>query len=372
MSTEFTPDEAMPAAQVPETQPETVTETETQPQPQPQPEVPMPEPMPVAQPQPESPMSQQQPRPEVPTVEPAPVSAPEPTFAPMPEPMAGPMPMPQPPAPDMNMNPAPYQYPVQYPMPAPGARPARKRRGLFVAGWLVSALAVGTGAGFGILAATGTSKTSMTGFGVPAVASPTPTPTPSPSVTSGVRPDGTHYGSVKDFLLPIPDGYKAGPDEGDFGNDGSIPADQADPTVELLFGSLPASDMSTAQGALTAGHMSDGAVRTYESQTGELDISVTVLRLDPAQSAESTKQFESVVKLSRAFRIGPKVPGHPDALCVLPATAVGETLDGMICLGTVGDTFAIARAEGSVPLDATAVTKLFGQQLDLLKGGLGT
>jgi hypothetical protein len=284
-------------------------------------------------------------------------------------PAAMPMPMPQPQPQGMEGNPAFYQYPVD--APGPGPVPAARRRGVFIAAWLVSALAVGTGAGFGILAATGTSKGSTTAFGVPTTASPTPTPTPSPSVTSGVRPDGTHYGSVKDFLLPIPDGYKAGPDEGDFGNDGSIPADQADPTVELLFGKLPASDMSTAQGALTSGRMSDGAVRTYESQSGELDISVTVLRLDPAQSAESTKQFESVVKLSRAFRSGPKVPGHPDALCVLPATAVGETLDGMICLGTVGDTFAVARAEGSVPLDASAVTELFGRQLDLLKGGLG-
>jgi hypothetical protein len=44
----------------------------------------------------------------------------------------------------------------------------------------------------------------------------------------------------------------------------------------------------------------------------------------------------------------------------------------MTCLATVGDTFAIVDAEGTVPLDTNAVTELFGRQLDTLKGGLGT
>jgi hypothetical protein len=242
-----------------------------------------------------------------------------------------------------------------------------RRQALFLTAWLASALAVGAACGFGILAATNTSK-SAANAGL-AVA---PSPTPSPSVTSGVRPDGTHYGSVKDFLLPIPDGYKPGPDEGGLGNDASVPPDQADPTVTLLFGALPASDMSNARGAMAAGHMSDGAVRTYVNEAGSLDIALTVLQLDPAQSAESTSQLERVVKQSRAYRTGPQVPGHTEALCVLPVTRVGDKLDAMTCLATVGDTFAIARAEGVVPLDMKAVTEMFGRQLDVLKGGLGT
>ncbi|WP_194895172.1 hypothetical protein [Catenulispora pinisilvae] len=246
-----------------------------------------------------------------------------------------------------------------------------RRRRWFAVGWLASALVVGTGAGFGILAATGTSKNSATAS-VPGAPSVIPAVTPHPSVTSGVRPDGTHYGSVKDFLLPVPDGYKPGPDEGGLGNDSTIPPDQADPTVSLLFGTLPASDMSSAKGAIAAGRMSDGAVRTYVNEAGTLDVAVTVLRLDPAQSAESTGEFERVVKQSRAFRNGPQVPGHADALCVLPVTHVGDPLDSMTCLATVGDTFAIVRAEGTVPLDTKAVTDLFGRQLDTLKGGLGT
>ena len=261
--------------------------------------------------------------------------------------------------------------PTQPPQPAPDPQQSlMRRRGWFVAGWLVSAVAVGAGAGFGILAATGTSKGSATARGP--VAPPTTPASAQPSAASGVRPDGTHYGSVKDFLLPMPAGYVPGPDEGGLGNDSTIPPDQADPTVALLFGTLPASDMSTAQGAIASGEMSDGAVRTYANDSGTLDVALTVLRLNPAQSAESAGQFERVVKQSHAYRTGPGVPGHPEALCVLPVTHVGDPLDSMTCLATVEDTFAIVRAEGAVPLDTNDVTQLFGQQLDRLKGGLGT
>ncbi|WP_344661804.1 hypothetical protein [Catenulispora subtropica] len=247
-----------------------------------------------------------------------------------------------------------------------------RRRALLLTGWLASALAVGAAVGFGILAATGTSK--VDGEQTAAWARPTPAPvaTPSPSVTSGVRSDGSHYGSMLAFLLPMPDGYKPGPDEGELGNDSAVRPDQADPTVSLLFGSLPASDLSGVQGAVAAGHMTGGAVRTYANEAGTLDLAFTVLQLDPALSAKSTGDFVQIVKQSKSFRTGPAVPGHPDALCVLPATRPGDPLDSMTCLATVGDAFAIARAEGVVPLDAKGVTDMFGRQLDLLKNGLGT
>jgi hypothetical protein len=252
----------------------------------------------------------------------------------------------------------------------------RRRRALFLGGWLASALAVGAGVGFGILAGTGKSKPvdadQALRRAVPSASpdtSDTSDATP-PRVTAGVRADGTHYGSMLAFLLPVPDGYKPGPDEGELGNDSAVRPDQADPTLTLLFGALPASDLSGAQGAVAAGHMSGGAVRTYANEAGTLDIALTVLQLDPALSAKSTSDFIRIVKQSKAYRTGPTVPGHPDAVCVLPTTHVGDPLDSMTCLDTIGDTFAVVRAEGAVPLDSSAVTEMFGRQLDVLKDGL--
>ncbi|MFD0637991.1 hypothetical protein ACFQ9X_47005 [Catenulispora yoronensis] len=245
------------------------------------------------------------------------------------------------------------------------------RRALFLSAWLASALAVGAGVGFGILAVTGKPGVDAGHWAVSPSASVS-SPAPSPSVTAGVRSDGTHYGSLLAFLLPVPDGYRPGPDVGELGNDSAVRADQADPTVSLLFGTLPASDLTGVEGAVTAGHMSGGAVRSYANEAGTLDLSLTVLQLDPALSAKSTDDFLRIVKASKGYRVGPAVPGHPDALCVLPPTHAGARLDAMTCLGTVGDAFTIATAEGVVPLDTNAVTDLFGRQLDVLKNGLGT
>ena len=247
----------------------------------------------------------------------------------------------------------------------PDAPDRRPRAALFLSGWLASALAVGAGVGFGILAVDGTSESSAKPVAAPVTVTPS-------RVISGVRADGTHYGDLSAFLLPVPDGYRPGPDEGQLGNDAPLRPDQADPAVTLLFGALPASDLSGVQGAVAAGHMSGGAVRTYANEAGTLDVALTVWQLDPASSARSAGDFARIVKQSKSFRTGPVVPGHADALCVLPTTRVGDPLDSMTCLATVGDTFAIARAEGVVPLDTRAVTDMFGKQLDVLKNGVGT
>ena len=242
-----------------------------------------------------------------------------------------------------------------------GVAVPKKRRVLFLLAWALSAVLAGTGAGFGILAATGTSSSSAT----PTVAAPPASPKP----VSGVRADGTHFGSLKDFLLPMPPSFKAGPDEGELGNDATVTPDQLDSQVSLLFGTLPPSDMTSAKGAMEAAHMKDGAVRTFASSTGDLDIAVTALQLDPSMAAKSTGDFVRIVQRSGRFRTGPAVIGYPDAVCVLPATTPGDKLDEMTCLATVGDTFVLVLASGVVPMDAKLVTALFAQQLDVFKNG---
>ncbi|NUP49041.1 MAG: hypothetical protein HOW97_17300 [Catenulispora sp.] len=238
-------------------------------------------------------------------------------------------------------------------------------------GWLASALAVGAGAGFGILAATGSGSSKVDLGKTPGWAAPSaPGATPTPAVTAGVRSNGTHYGSLQAFLLPVPDGYKPGPDEGELGGDGPMRPDQADSVLTVLFSTMANADVSGVQRAVQAGHMSGGAVRTYANEAGTLDLSFTVLQLDPALSAQSTSDFTRIVKQSKYYRPGPTVAGHTGAVCLLPTTHETGVLDSITCLDTIGDTLAIARAEGLVPLDSGAVTDMFGRQLDLLKYGL--
>ncbi len=243
------------------------------------------------------------------------------------------------------------------------AMPQKKnRRALFLAAWLASALAVGAGSGFGILAGTdlGSKKAATT---------PVATASASPKPASGVRADGTHYGTLKDFLLPMPADFQPGPDEGELGSDATVSPTQLDSQVSLLFGTLPPSDMSSAKGVMEGAHMTDGAVRTYARSKGDLDVSIAALQLDPSMAAKSTGDFIRIVQRSSRYRSGPAVPGYPDAVCVLPATKPGDKLDQMTCLATVGDTFVVVLASGVVPMDQKGVTAMFAQQLDLFKNG---
>jgi hypothetical protein len=239
------------------------------------------------------------------------------------------------------------------------------KRVTFTGLWLTSALLVGGGTGFGILKATDHGSTPVA---TPVAA---PAPTPSPSITSGVRTDGSHYGSVRDFMLPIPPNFRPGPDDMTFGNDASITPQQLDAQVGQLFPGLKPGDLTSAKGAMEAAHMKDGALRSYAESDGKLDIQFSAFQLDPTTAAKQTADFVRIVNDSGLFRTGPAVAGYPDAHCVLPSTLPGDKLDAMVCLGTVGDTFVAATAGGAVPLDQKLVTALFAQQLDLFKNGLG-
>jgi hypothetical protein len=301
---------------------------------------------------------------EVPADAPAEVSAAAPTGTPA----DAPLPNPDPAAPTVFLPAfAPGTDPAAFgagPAGLPAATAAKpRRRGVFLAAWLGSALAVGALTGGGILAATGTSKAATP------VAAPSSSPSPSPTVESGVRSDGTHYGPLKTFLLPMPDGFGPGPDEGVFGNDSAVTPDQLDAEMTEIFGKLQASDLTSAKGAMESAHMTQGAVRTYLKTTSDLEFSILALQLDPSMAAKSTGDFLRIVKASQDFRAGPGVPGHPEAQCVLPATFPGDKLDQMTCLATVGDTFVIAQAAGTVPMDQKSITALFANQVDLLKNG---
>lgn len=282
------------------------------------------------------------------------------------------------PAPESFPGPVPESFPAQFPGPFPGpeqgpqfpptapASRSRGRKATFTALWLVSALAVGTGSGFGILKATEKKDSGTAAFSPVSVGRPAPSAT---SVPSGVRADGTHFGSVQDFLLPMPSGFHAGPDDGEFGNDVAITPQQMDAQVGQMFPGLQQSDMTSAKGAMEAAHMKDGALRTYTNDSSTIIIIFTALQLDPSMAAKSTSDFMRIVKASSSYRNGPVVAGHADARCVLPATRPGDKIDEMICLGTVGDTFVMGEATGTVPMDQNVITGMFAKQLDVLRKG---
>lgn len=188
-------------------------------------------------------------------------------------------------------------------------------------------------------------------------------------VTGGVRSDGSHYGSLFAYLLPMPDGYTPGPYDANYGNNSFVPASQITSQLEDLLAGVPKSDMSSAKGALANTHLKGVAVRTLTSSTSnsDLDVSVELLQFDVKDAKTAAQDFDNLVSDLNVFRTGASVPGYGQAKCVLPPGLGSDKLDEMLCVASSGDVEVLIDAQGTAPLDQNSVAKLTAQQLDRLK-----
>jgi hypothetical protein len=186
--------------------------------------------------------------------------------------------------------------------------------------------------------------------------------------TAAVRADGSHYGTLFAYLLPIPDGYTLGPYDANYGNNSYVSAAQITTQLQDLLSGIPKSDMSNAKGALANTHLKGVAVRTLESSSNtSVVISIELLQYDVKDAKSAADSFNTLVSDLNVFRTGPSVPGYGQAKCVLPPGLGSDKLDEMLCVASSGDVEVMIDAQGETPLDQNQVATLVGQQLDRLK-----
>ena len=188
-----------------------------------------------------------------------------------------------------------------------------------------------------------------------------------PSQSAGVRADGSHYGPLFAYLLPVPSGYTLGPADGNYGNNTSLTASQINGDVEGLLSGEPQSDMSSARGTLADVAIKFLAVRTYTNVNTSLVVEIALVQSDTSDATKNATTFNSLISDANIFRQGPTVPGYPQATCVLPPGLGSDTIDSMICTAPSGDIEVRVNAYGTAPLDQNAIAQLVSQQLDLLK-----
>jgi hypothetical protein len=185
--------------------------------------------------------------------------------------------------------------------------------------------------------------------------------------TAGVRADGSHYGPLFAYLLPIPAGDTLGPDDADFGNNSALDAAQISGDIDGLLSGLPQSDMSSARGSLADLQIKNLAVRTYADTSDGMVVEIALVQVDVSDATQTANAFSSMVSDLNVFRQGPSVPGYGQAECVLPPGLGSDTLDSMICTASSGDIEVRVDAYGTAPLNQDAIAHLVSQQLDLLK-----
>jgi hypothetical protein len=187
-------------------------------------------------------------------------------------------------------------------------------------------------------------------------------------VTAGVRADGSHYGPLFAYLLPMPDGYGPGPGDSTYGNNSYASADQITTQLQDLLSGVSKSDLASAKGMLANTHLKGLAVRTLA--TGAQPVSVVSIELeqfDVKDASKAADNFDTFVSDVNIFRNGTGVPGYPRAKCVLPPGLGSDKVDEMFCVASSGDIEVVVDAQGVTPIGQPAVAALVAQQLDRLK-----
>jgi hypothetical protein len=204
---------------------------------------------------------------------------------------------------------------------------------------------------------------------------PSPTPT---APRYGTNPDGTHYGPLTSFLLPMPSGYEQGPDVGYYGNDGAITPQQIATTSNEAvreFGAmlgLPNSLIN--KNLLTPSQVAElvrGAVVSYAADNDNLDVSIVLEQFArPSYASESGQNRQQMVaEFSKLFgRSTFVVPGFPHARCGHPMPVM-KKLDELQCFAISGDVVTNFDAEGVAPISQQDMTTLVAKQLKLLQAG---
>ncbi|MFF1908656.1 hypothetical protein [Kitasatospora sp. NPDC058218] len=257
----------------------------------------------------------------------------------------------------------PEQVHAEAPVPAPAGPPAATgRRLLRATGATVAAALVGVVIGIGVIETRYDDPAPVTAA-APTAAAPTPSATPTPF---GAKSNGNHFGSLRDLLLPVPAGYALGPDEGGYGNDVELSADQLSAELDNDLQQIPKEKREKLRQYWEGLHVKATGVRTYKERGNGLVIGLK-LRQFNQQEVQKLNEYTAVFTGDTGlFRIGPEIPGHPEAHCYLMPAPPSAPIDYLECSAAEGDLLVIMTAEGVAPLPKDKIVTLFTQQLDRL------
>ncbi len=264
-------------------------------------------------------------------------------------------------------------------LPAPPAGPDAPRstrsRVLRAGAVTVAAVLVGVALGVGIVQAEygDAPKAVAPGAAGPAVASAAPASPAAPSAPAfGARSDGNHFGSLRDLLIPVPAGFVPGPDYSAYGNDTELSAEQSAAELDEGLKGVPADKRGRMREFWNGLHVRGTGIRTFKSSASDLVVNVRLRQFDRgnAQGEQKENEYTAVLTGGAAgngrLRIGPEIPGHPEAHCYLMPVGPGAPIDYLECSAVEGDLLVVMGVEGVALLPKDKIVSLFTAQLDRL------
>ncbi|MFJ9726403.1 hypothetical protein ACIRP3_26950 [Streptomyces sp. NPDC101209] len=173
------------------------------------------------------------------------------------------------------------------------------------------------------------------------------------------------------LLVAYGDGWKRGPDFGQFAADSELGAAQATALRKQSVRDLPRTERKQLEKLIDKEHVKGMAMRSYAKEAGSafftdtaVTVNITLSRMESPsvvrRLSNSQNAFFGSVDI---FRKGPKIKGHPNAQCFLPPKNLDKHLDAMYCSAYQGNILVHVTASGVKPFDSRGVADLLADQL---------
>lgn len=253
--------------------------------------------------------------------------------------------------------------PASAPAPAPAGKAGRggARRVVLTALPFVLVLAAVAGAAAYVkVTADGADRTVETGLWQKPAHGPGKDP-------AGEVARGRASTELSKLLLPVPAGYRLGPDAGKYGNDAEVGGAEA--AAEMKDGGsrgLAGKQRREFEKRVDKLRVQGLAIRTYTSQDNDLTVATQLVRMKDRKAVRDLYGFKKdLFEGIGVFRDGPAVGGHRrNAACFLAPKDSKRKIEGMYCTAYEGELTLSFTASGTKPFDSSAVAELVKDQLD--------
>ncbi|WP_405685840.1 hypothetical protein [Streptomyces sp. NBC_00057] len=172
--------------------------------------------------------------------------------------------------------------------------------------------------------------------------------------------------ALSKLLLPVPAGYRLGPDNGELGNDGELSGKKAAAAMNQSARGLAGRERRAFEKRVDELRIEGIATRTYADDGNTLVIGTGIMRMKDKKAVRNLHTFRTgLLESIDAFRAEPRIEGHTrNARCYVPRKGSGDEIESMNCLAYDGELSIEVTASGTRPFDRAAVAELLKDQLD--------
>ncbi|MET7858763.1 hypothetical protein ABZS81_16385 [Streptomyces sp. NPDC005318] len=166
------------------------------------------------------------------------------------------------------------------------------------------------------------------------------------------------------LLLPVPDGYRLGPDVGEYGNDSEVSGKKATAQMKESGRGIAGKERRELDKRIDRLHVQGIAQRSYISGYSDLTV-IQVVKMKDKKAVHDMYAFQTeLMDTYGGLRKGPKIDGHKKATCFQAPKTSKLKLDSVSCLAYDGELFVTVEAYGTKPFNTSDVADLVKDQLD--------